>query len=216
MVKKYSKKRDGENRLTKNFRVREFACKDGSDAIYIDGELADYLQRLRNWAGAPVKITSGYRTPEWNKKVGGSSSSYHTKGRAADIIVTGKSIYSVAKYAQAIGVRGIERNDDSDYVHIDPRDKKNYWIRSGGRDKTVSTFGGNCPYAEPKKTLRRGNKGDGVRWLQFWLRLWGRDIKVDGSFGPKTEDAVKNIQKRRGLTVDGLAGGKTRGALKGY
>lgn len=216
MIVKYSKKKDGDRKITRDFRVREFACRDGSDTVYVDSALADYLQRIRNWACAPVRISSGYRTPAWNKKVGGSSSSYHTKGRAADIIVSGKSIYSVAKYAQAIGVNGVERNDDSNYVHIDTRPGRYYWIRSGGRDRSVSTFGGSCPYEEPKKTLRRGNRGDRVRWLQFWLRLWDEDIEVDGSFGKKTESALRDIQEKRGLTVDGLAGKKTRAALKGF
>ncbi|MBR7081759.1 MAG: peptidoglycan-binding protein [Oscillospiraceae bacterium] len=216
MINKYSKKRDGSKKVSDSFRVREFACKDGSDVIYIDTKLVGYLQRIRNWAGAPVRITSGYRTKSHNAAVGGAGSSYHVKGRAADIVVTGKSVKDVAKYAEAIGVPGIECNEDSRYVHIDTRPGKYYWIRRGGKDITVSGFGGKCPYGEPGNNLRRGSKGNGVRWLQFWLKLWGRSLSVDGDFGKKTEDAVKDIQRRRGLKVDGIAGKKTRAALKGY
>ena len=218
MIKTYSARRDGDEKLSESFRVREFACKDGSDKILIDTALVEYLQRIRNWAGAPLIISSGYRTPEHNAAIGGSRSSYHTKGRAADIYVKDrkKSIQEIARYAQAIGVLGIEENKDSNYVHIDTRPSKYFWIRNGGRDRTVSTFGGACPYAEPKKSLRRLSNGDGVRWLQFWLRLWGYDIAVDGSFGEKTADAVRDVQRRRGLAADGVAGEKTRGALKGF
>ncbi len=216
MIRTYSKARDGNIKLSASFTVREFACKDGSDRIIIDDALIAYLQRIRGWAGAEVKITSGYRTPSHNAKIGGAAHSRHLEGRAADIIVSGKSIHEVARFAEAIGVPGVERNEDKNYVHLDTRASRYYWRMSGGRNITVSTFGGKCPYTEPGGSLRRGSAGNGVRWLQFWLKLWGCDIAVDGSFGAKTEAAVRDLQKKRGLTADGIAGTATRAALKGY
>lgn len=209
---------DGCIQLSESFTVREFACKDGSDTIMIDETLVAYLQRIRNWAGAPVIINSGYRTPAYNATIrGAAKNSKHTKGMAADIKVRDhiKSIEEIAKYAEAIGLKGIECNKDLSYVHIDTRTDKWHRYFIGGKYKPAS-FGGSCPYAEPTKSLRRGCSGDGVRWLQFWLRLWGYDIAVDGSFGEKTAAAVSDVQKRRGLTVDGIAGEKTKAALKGY
>ena len=217
MIKTYSKKRDGETRLSHDFRVKEFACKDGSDEIYIDSRLVDYLQRIRNWAGHPIVISSGYRTPEHNAKIGGSKTSYHTKGRAADIYVKDrkKSIYEIARYAQAIGVPGIEENKDSNYVHIDTRPDKYYWIHEGSRDRKVTSFGEVCKWKEPSKNLKYLSDGDGVKWLQYWLILWGYELTVDGKFGSRTDKAVRDVQKRRGLKIDGIAGAKTRAALKG-
>lgn len=52
-------------------------------------------------------------------------------------------------------------------------------------------------------------KNSHVKWLQEMLVIFGYKIAVDGSFGPKTEDAVKQFQKKYGLTVDGYAGVKT-------
>ena len=66
------------------------------------------------------------------------------------------------------------------------------------------------------KSLKYLSSGDSVKWLQWWLRLWGYSLTIDGSFGSKTRDAVRDVQKRRGLKVDGIAGEKTRQALKGY
>jgi hypothetical protein len=46
-------------------------------------------------------------------------------------------------------------------------------------------------------TLRIGSRGEAVQWLQIrlnWLNLL--DSKIDGSFGPKTDAAVKAFQKR--------------------
>ena len=218
MIRTYSKARDGDKKLSESFRVGEFACKDGSDKILIDDALVGYLQRIRNWAGVPLIISSGYRTPFYNAKIGGASSSQHTKGKAADVYAKdrAKSIYQIAKYAEAIGVHGIECNEDKNYVHLDTRSGIWRCYYRGGRYHDTSTFGGRCPYKEPDRTLKKGMTGNDVRWLQFWLRLWGLSVSVDGKFGDLTMDAVLTVQNRRGLTVDGIAGEKTRRTLKGY
>lgn len=90
-VKTYSLVRDGEKQLTKDFRVREFRCKDGSDKILIDTDLVNLLQQIRDAFGRAVTINSAYRTPTHNKRVGGASNSQHVKGTAADIRVPGGS-----------------------------------------------------------------------------------------------------------------------------
>lgn len=59
--------------------------------------------------------------------------------------------------------------------------------------------------------LRRGSKGEDVIELQKKLGFTGAD--VDGSFGPKTEQAVRDYQHKNGLTVDGVVGTKTWGKL---
>ena len=59
--------------------------------------------------------------------------------------------------------------------------------------------------------LRRGSKGEDVIELQKKLGFTGAD--VDGSFGPKTERAVRDYQQKNGLTVDGVVGTKTWGKL---
>jgi len=46
------------------------------------------IDEARKIANVPFKITSGYRTPEHNAKVGGRIGSSHLKGCAADIHVT--------------------------------------------------------------------------------------------------------------------------------
>lgn len=66
--------------------------------------------------------------------------------------------------------------------------------------------------------LRKGAKGDEVKKLQQALISAGYDIGssgVDGSYGPATQAAVTKYQKDKGLTVDGVAGRQTQGALFG-
>lgn len=72
-----------------------------------------------------------------------------------------------------------------------------------------------CPYAEPTKDLRRGSKGNGVKWVQWYLNhAAGEKLKVDGDFGVLTKAAVLRFQKKQKLTRDGIVGPKTRAALK--
>ena len=65
----------------------------------------------------------------------------------------------------------------------------------------------------PHAVLGRGQRGDAVRRLQAALVHAGEPIAVDGDFGSRTEAAVRAIQKRLGLDVDGLAGPATLSAL---
>lgn len=61
---------------------------------------------------------------------------------------------------------------------------------------------------------RYGSSGDEVKNVQQKLKSWGYyDGKVDGIFGSKTLSAVKNFQKKNGLTVDGIVGAETLTAL---
>ena len=127
MIKAYSKAKDGNKKLSTNFRVREFACTDGSDPIFIDSELVTVLQKIRAHFGKSVTITSAYRTPTKNNACGGSPYSQHLYGRAADIKISGVSPAKVAAYAETIlknkGGIGIY----STFTHIDVRATKSRW-----------------------------------------------------------------------------------------
>lgn len=63
-------------------------------------------------------------------------------------------------------------------------------------------------------TLRWGDTGEAVEYLQTLLCDVVEPIKVDGKFGDKTLHAVENFQRFNGLTVDGVVGPKTWDALE--
>lgn len=67
-----------------------------------------------------------------------------------------------------------------------------------------------------RRTLRRGSKGEDVRYLQQLLNAAGASgrIAVDGSFGAETLAAVKAFQTEHGLASDGVAGPLTWAALE--
>ena len=69
---------------TKNFKVREFACKHcGKNEI--DQRVLNMAQELRDYLGVPITVNSGYRCEFHNREVGGVKGSKHTFGKAADL-----------------------------------------------------------------------------------------------------------------------------------
>lgn len=99
------------------FKRDEFVCKDGSDACKMNMHFVKRLDTIREKFGKMV-ITSGYRTPAWNMKVGGVPNSAHTKGLAADVFckVSSKR-YKLIEIAIKEGIRRI--GIGKDFVHLD-------------------------------------------------------------------------------------------------
>ena len=69
------------------------------------------------------------------------------------------------------------------------------------------------PYPEPTKNLKKGSKGNDVRWLQYALTQRGYSLVCDGIFGTKTDETVRAFQADHGLVVDGIVGPATRAKL---
>lgn len=126
-INAYSYAKDGTKFLSKNFRVREFRCKDDTDPIFIDSDLVDVLQKVRDHFGKAVTITSAFRTASHNKKVGGAIYSQHLYGKAADIKVSGVAPSVVADFAETLmpSTGGIGRY--STFTHVDVRKVKSRW-----------------------------------------------------------------------------------------
>lgn len=68
-------------------------------------------------------------------------------------------------------------------------------------------------YAWNGKLMRKGDGGSAIRELQTALTELGFQPGVDGDFGPKTEEAIKSIQKKLGLSDDGIVGKDTAAAI---
>jgi hypothetical protein len=92
---------DRSAKLSENFYLYEFDCRDGTpipDALVPDLKtfVQKNIQPLRDFFGAPIRILSGYRHAEYNKRINGSKRSYH--------------IYDLrpGKYAVDIAVQGVK------------------------------------------------------------------------------------------------------------
>jgi uncharacterized protein YcbK (DUF882 family) len=88
--------------VTKNFSWDEFRCNDGTavPARYRANVecLAAALEQVRAIWNQPITVLSGYRTPAYNKAVGGATKSQHMLGKAADIVVAGVTPLEVYRY----------------------------------------------------------------------------------------------------------------------
>ena len=124
MIKSYIMARSANEKVGQHFKVREFACKDGSQVVFIDEHLVSILDILRNKIGKPIIITSGYRTPEWNEKCGGAKYSYHMCGMAADIRVNGMTAKEIANKLNEIVPDECGIIVYTNWVHFDVRTSK--------------------------------------------------------------------------------------------
>lgn len=221
-VKTYQE--SARTQLSKNFNSYEFRCGLGTpcscSTVLVDSKLVEYLQQIRDYFGKTVTITSAYRCPTYNKSVSKATSSYHTKGMAADIVVSGVAPKEVAKYAESIGVLGIglyETGADGYFTHIDTRTTKSFWYGQAQFPRT--TFGGSNSNTSNNSTpsttiLSNGSRGEAVKELQEKLNSLGYSCGIaDGEYGAKTAKAVREFQGKNGLTEDGIAGQKTLAAI---
>ena len=208
MVKTYSFKNDGNEKLSENFRVKEFRSRDGADKILIDEKLVKLLQKMRDKFGE-INISSAYRTAAYNRKVGGVSNSQHLYGLAADVTIKDNSRLSeAAQYAEKIGFTGVGLDDKyQKFLHLDTRKNKSFFrYRANGSTYSVSSF---------FTTVKLGSKGEDVKNLQKKLNKLGyrdssgKELVCDGVFGKNTEYALKKFQKKMSLVTDGIAGPAT-------
>ena len=126
MLKSYIMNTDGNVQIARYFKVKEFACKDGSQIVFVDDYLYTILDILRREIKKPIIITSGYRTPTWNEKCGGAKYSYHMRGMAADIRVDGMSAKELANKLDAIIPDECGIIVYKNWVHFDVRTGKKY------------------------------------------------------------------------------------------
>ena len=127
VVNVYSKAKEGNVKLSKNFTVKEFACSDGTDTVFISLALVNLLQKIRDHFGKAVIINSAYRTEAHNKSIGGATYSQHKYGLAADIHINGVTPKEIAAYVETLmpssGGIGIYKS----FVHVDVRRVKSRW-----------------------------------------------------------------------------------------
>lgn len=103
--------------LSPHFSVNEFRDHRTGEIVGPDPNLIFVLERIRALSGRPLRIVSGYRSPETNRRVGGARYSQHLLGRAADIPE------GMATVAQAVGAGAVGVGHHNGWaIHIDVRD----------------------------------------------------------------------------------------------
>jgi len=132
-------------KLTQNFSLSELtrsqtATRRGIENQPDDEQLANLvalcecvLQPIRDHFGKSVRISSGLRVPELNAAIGGSTTSDHTRGMAADIEVPPVDNLELARWIEGSGLafrqlilEYYDGTPDSGWIHVsyDPADNK--------------------------------------------------------------------------------------------
>jgi hypothetical protein len=123
--------------LTQNFTLAELTRSDYARRHGLDNsatpdiidnlrKLAGVLERVRLACGAPVIVSSGYRSPAVNAGVGGSRSSAHMQGMAADFTVLGQT---PKQTAQVLATLASQLDFDQLILEFDA------WVHIGIADK---------------------------------------------------------------------------------
>jgi len=128
--------------LSKNFKKSEFRCRDGKDvpSELMDNlrELVENLQIIRDHIDKPIRVISGYRTPKYNRKIGGARKSQHMKAKAADLRVRGVTAVELREIILNLIKEGkIKRGGVGLYrtfVHYDTRGWNARWTGKGVKD----------------------------------------------------------------------------------
>ena len=106
--------------IAPHFNLSEFACPC-CQKVMLHPLLLLKLVALRDVLERPVSITSGYRCPSYNRKVGGVANSYHCIGLAADIKVKDINLMELLAYAEEIDFSGIGFYEKRHFLHLDVR-----------------------------------------------------------------------------------------------
>ena len=129
-------------KLSENFSLWEFKCKDGTNvpAEYLDNvqKLVDNLQVLRDAVGKPIRVISGYRSKKYNTRIGGARRSQHMTAKAADIKISGMKPAEVKELIVGLIKEGKMHKGGiglyKTFTHYDIRGWNARWFGKGVKD----------------------------------------------------------------------------------
>ena len=136
-------------KLSEHFTLGEFTKSNSHPEVYnIPSHeaianlkrLCQWLEVLRERAGTPIRINSGYRSPQLNRKIGGVANSNHLTGCAVDIRVSGME--QLIRYAAILLDYAEESHQDFDELLIEKNRYGAIWLHfavrpSGNRRKIL-------------------------------------------------------------------------------
>ncbi|HHN67236.1 MAG TPA: DUF882 domain-containing protein [Thermopetrobacter sp.] len=142
----------------KNFTPQEIACR-GDGTLLVNAPALDRLQKLRETLGKPMIVHSAYRSPSYNRKVGGVPHSMHLQGAAFDVSMANHDPVDFETAARNAGFTGFGTYPRQNFMHIDtgrPRRWGDPFPHRAGR------FAAEPPRLREKLADSRTMKGGGV------------------------------------------------------
>lgn len=125
---------------------------------------------------------------------------------------------TASRYKKAINAKNYKECIKAIAIHYATAELKDHsyskTIISIIEKNNLIQYDGN-PYILTSKLMKRGSKGESVKWLQWELNRNGANLDIDGEYGRKTYEAVIKYQQANKLLVDGETGSQTIKSLKG-
>jgi uncharacterized protein YcbK (DUF882 family) len=113
--------------ISQNFKLSEFESRDTNE-VKIYPELVQKTQRIRDIIRLPLRINSGYRTPERNQAVGGVPNSLHCQGKAVDLSCAFVSLAQLTVAAIMAGFHKVIVYSKFNFIHCDLSDVREYLV----------------------------------------------------------------------------------------
>lgn len=138
--------------LSTHFSLSEFVTSQTAARLGIDNtppqavmrailRTATGMEGVRTLLGAPIIISSGYRSPELNKAIGGAKNSQHVKGEAVDFICPGYGIpLKICKSIVASGIKFDQLIQEGKWVHISFSDANRREVLTANFDPAGATY----------------------------------------------------------------------------
>ena len=139
---------NSEAKLSEHFTLGEMTTSNHKEVYNIPSHeaianlkrLCGWLEVLRERAGTPIRINSGYRSPQLNRKIGGAANSNHLTGCAADIRVSGME--QLIQYAAILIQYANETHQEFDELLLEKNRYGAIWLHfavrpSGNRRKVL-------------------------------------------------------------------------------
>jgi len=118
---------DQEEKLSKNFTRKEFACKCGCGFSSPDPIIVEVVQFVREYFNKRTSLNSSCRCKSHNKSVGGAENSTHLYGLACDIDVDGVEPATVYRLLDKTFPDKFGIGQYKSFTHVDIRNKRARW-----------------------------------------------------------------------------------------
>ncbi len=147
-----------------NFSAQEIACR-GDGEIRINAAALDRLQALRDRLATPLIVHSAYRSPDYNRRVGGAKHSMHLQGAAFDISMANHDPVAFEAAARAVGFTGFGFYPRQNFMHVDigrARQWGDPFPPREGRSGRTTRFASEPPRLRENLNESRTMKGGGA------------------------------------------------------
>jgi len=147
-----------------DFSPEEIACR-GDGAIQINEPALDLLQALRDRLGVPLIVHSAYRSPDYNRQVGGAKQSMHLQGAAFDISMANHDPANFEAAARVVGFTGFGFYPRQNFMHIDIGRARHWgdpFPSLATRNGRTTRFAPEPPRLRESLTESRSMKGGGA------------------------------------------------------